>query len=196
MELQAIQNLEKSILCAVMHNTTLLKELCVNLRKDDFLFLGHTAIFQMFQMFLEHEIQNFSDKTIAKPFVNRGIDEYIILDILSSTPSTNFIHDIKKVQELSNERNNHINTCAVKMDHEKVYFMVETTEAFWRVEFIKDIAHQVQSISFGDIPSEIAPTFTATLAQFETLGVQNLVMVQDNNNSSPCFLYTKSKTAT
>ena len=49
----------------------------------------------------------------------------------------------KRGNETKQKRNNHINTCAVKMDHEKVYFMVETTEAFWRVEFIKDIAHQV-----------------------------------------------------
>ena len=193
MDLQSIQNLERGILSAVILNNTLLKKLCINLKKEDFLFLGHTIIFYIFQILLKNKIQKISDKTIAKYFVELGVKEYIILDILSSTPSTNFNYDIKKIKQLSDKRNHHIQTCTIKMDYEKVYFSVETAEAFWKVEFIKDIAHQVQSVTFGDIPLEIAPTLTGTLAQFAVLGTQNLLMSLDNNGTSPSFLYQKNK---
>ncbi len=193
MELQSIQNLERGILSAVILNNTLLKELCINLKKEDFLFLGHTIIFHILQILLKNKIQQISDETIAKHFVPLGIKEYIILDILTSAPSTNFHYDMKKIKQLSNERNHHIQTCTIKMDYEKVYFSIKTAEAFWRVEFIKDIVHQVQSVTFGKIPLEIAPTLTGTLAQFEVLGTQNLQMTLDNNGTSPSFLYQKNK---
>ena len=163
LNLQEIQELEKSLLCAFMEDKEVLAYGLESMSSDDFYFHLHGTIFVVTQALVDDEI-DFNIEELAEIIheMNNDISIDIILDVFFTLKSQQPMKDIEILQEISMARYG----LKQKISKDNVTLIgIEDKNCFWSVKYINNELYEVEgNIIIDSIPAEYKVTLSETIA--------------------------------